>query len=75
MTAEKGLNIMAPSSNCECNGEQGELLILFYINYHRGENVVKKKYPKALGHSSKVAEIYSVSIMVFIIHRSNGEKE
>lgn len=73
-TAEKKLNTMAPSSNCECNGGQRELLILSYINYHKGENVIKKNYPKALGYSSKVTEIYSVSIMVFIIHRSNGTR-
>lgn len=70
---EKKLNTMAPSSNCEYNGGQRELLILSYINYHEGENIVKKKnYPKALGHSSKVAEMYSVSIVVFTIHRSKG---
>lgn len=72
-TAEKRPNTLAPSSNCECNGEQGELLILFYINYHGG-GCSEKKCPKVLGHSSKVAELYSVSVMVFIIHRSNGCK-
>lgn len=51
--AEKRLNIMAPSSNRKCNGEQGELLILFYVNYHRGENVVKKNTLKHLGTAAK----------------------
>lgn len=53
-TAEKKLNTMAPSSNCEYNGGQRELLTLSYINYHKGENIVKKKiYSKALGTAAK----------------------